>query len=112
MVASGVYFVAEYQMRHRTGSYFFDFAFPKLKLLLEIDSWTYHHTRRQRIRDACKNRFVEENGWRLIRLKNGSKLGLRAVRAVRKFRNERVAAEEEQRMQRLAFFAESDDPEI
>ena len=86
-------------MKHGAGSYFFDFAIPKLRLLLEIDGWSYHHTRRQRVRDACKHKFAEEQGWKLIRLKNKSKVGQRAVKAIGNYRREK-----------LSKFAGTDDP--
>lgn len=100
LMVVGEQFFPEYEMKHGTGSYFFDFAFPKLKLLLEIDGWSYHHTKRQKIRDACKHKFAEAHGWKLIRLKGKTKIGLRAVRAVRDYR-----------LQKLSSFAGTDDPE-
>lgn len=83
----GIQFIQEYEMRHSSGSYFFDFALPRLKLLVEIDSWSYHHTKRHKIRDACKHSFAEANGWTLIRLRGKSKIGLRAIRAIREYRS-------------------------
>lgn len=93
-------FFPEYEMKHDTGFYYFDFALPKLKLLLEIDGWSYHHTKRQKIRDACKHKFAEAHGWKLIRVKGKTKVGLRAVRAVHEYRRQKLSA-----------WAGTDDPE-
>ncbi len=49
------------------GPFIFDFAFPKLKVLMEVDSWTCITpsvaTERRR-----KHRYAEENGWDVVRL--------------------------------------------
>src|SRR6267142_1906043 len=75
----GEHFLPEYKL----GSFVFDFAFPRLKLLMEVDSWTWHHTGRRKQNDARKLRYAEKCGWRPARLKVGPKLGRRACGLVR-----------------------------
>jgi len=82
----GESFVPEYKL----GPYIFDFGFPKLKFLLEVDSWTWHHSRSRRIRDARKASFANELGWEVYRLRVGPKLGKRACDTVRAARLVRI----------------------
>ena len=74
-------FNAEYRVG--TAKFFYDFAFPRLKLLLEIDSRTWHGSKRKRRVDAAKKANAEAHGWKLVRVFNGPKIGLRAVKLVR-----------------------------
>lgn len=78
----GEHFIPEYQL----GPYLFDFAFPKLMLLMEVDSWTWHSSRSRHARDGRKTSFAREAGWELHRLRVGPKLGKRACHAVRTMR--------------------------
>lgn len=78
----GEQFIPEFQL----GPFLYDFAFPKLKLLMEVDSWTWHHSRNRRIRDGRKVSFAHEAGWEFRRLKVGPKLGKRACNTVREMR--------------------------
>lgn len=82
----GEYFIPEY----RLGPFIFDFAFPKLKLVMEVDSWTWHHTRSRKQSDARKLRYAEEHGWELMRLRVGPKLEKRACELVRSCRLSRI----------------------
>ena len=75
----GEHFIPEY----RLGPFIFDFAFPKLKLVMEVDSWTWHHTRSRKRNDARKLQYAQENGWKVARLRVGPKLGKRACDLVR-----------------------------
>jgi hypothetical protein len=82
----GEWFIPEHQL----GPFIYDFAFPKLKLLMEVDSWTWHHSRNRRVRDGRKASFAREAGWEFFRLKIGPKLGWRACYAVRAMRLWRI----------------------
>lgn len=57
--------VAEYEL----GPYTYDFAFPRLMLLIELDSKTYHRTRRQLRVDSLKDGYAKRNEWKLQRIK-------------------------------------------
>jgi very-short-patch-repair endonuclease len=74
-------FIAEYKVG--AAKFLYDFAFPKLKLLLEVDSRTWHRSERKRRVDAVKKANAVTHGWKLVRVFNGPKVGLRAVRLVR-----------------------------
>ena len=75
----GEWFVAE----RKIGAFIYDFAFPNLNLLLEVDSRTWHRSRHKRKVDAVKHANAETHGWKLVRVFNGPKIGKRAVRLVR-----------------------------
>lgn len=75
---TGYRFIQDYPM----GPWFYDFAFPTLRLMLEIDGRSYHQTPRQRDRDAVKEQFARSRGWKLVRLTAGVKTDLEAERAV------------------------------
>ena len=75
----GEHFIAEYKI----GKFIYDFAFPKLMLLLEADSRTWHSSKHKRRVDAVKHVNAEAHGWKLVRVNNGPKVGNRAVRLVR-----------------------------
>lgn len=72
-------FVAEYKI----GKFLYDFAFPRLKLLLEVDSRTWHSSKHKKHVDRVKGGIANEHGWKLVRVFNGPKVGLRAVKLVR-----------------------------
>jgi hypothetical protein len=82
----GEQFIPEFSF----GPFIFDFAFPKLKVLMEVDSWTWHHTRSRKQNDARKRRYAEENGWEVVRLRVGPKLERRACELVRACRLLRI----------------------
>ncbi|MDB6175053.1 MAG: hypothetical protein JWL59_4364 [Chthoniobacteraceae bacterium] len=71
-------FVPEYQMDKAT----FDFAIPSLKLLIEIDSKSYHSSERQKKRDRWKTAVAKENEWTLFRIQPCPKMELKIERAV------------------------------
>jgi very-short-patch-repair endonuclease len=50
------------------GPYWYDFAVPKLRLLIELDSSTYHRGYRL-ARDHAKSRYAKESSWKLIRFR-------------------------------------------
>jgi hypothetical protein len=49
------------------GKYRVDFALVERKIVIEIDGHDYHKTREQRTRDAQRERYLQLNGWRVIR---------------------------------------------
>lgn len=55
-----------FQQEFPLGKFWFDFAIPALRLLIEVDSWTYHHTPWQLRRDAAKRKVGETEGWKVV----------------------------------------------
>lgn len=51
-------------------NFVFDFALPRLRLLIEIDSKTYHSAAWRKKRDANKTAWATQNGWHLARLRS------------------------------------------
>lgn len=49
------------------GKFFLDFAFPDIRLAIELDGHEFHKTKEQRTSDAKRQRWIELNGWKLIR---------------------------------------------
>lgn len=49
------------------GPYYADFALPEDKLAIEIDGQEFHASKEQRTRDAKRDRFFMEQGWRVAR---------------------------------------------
>ncbi len=43
-----------------------DFAFPKLKIAIEIDGSYWHSSEAQKNKDARKDKFLTERGWKVI----------------------------------------------
>ena len=64
------------------GPFIFDFAVPRLRLLIEVDSVSYHTTASKKKRDQAKTHLVLEQGWRLVRLKPSKHLRNDAFAAV------------------------------
>lgn len=79
-------FVAE----RKIGKFIYDFAFQRLKLLIEVDSYTYHRSNKKKMIDATKHRNAVQHGWRLVRVRGKSKLGKRAVQVIRARRMELI----------------------
>lgn len=52
----------------KVGKYRIDLAFPEYLLAIECDGKEWHSSSRQRNRDAEKDKFLGENGWRIIRI--------------------------------------------
>jgi len=72
-----------YVREFKIGEFSYDFAFPRLKVLLEVDGWTYHrykpsgkHTK------GSREAVATDAGWKLIHVMNGPGLNKRAVTAV------------------------------
>lgn len=47
--------------------YRLDFAIPDKKIAIEIDGHDYHKTKEQRTNDAQRERFLQEQGWFVVR---------------------------------------------
>lgn len=69
--------VAEYPL----GGYLFDFAVPKLRLLIELDS-RYHHSAGRRRRDRLKSETARDKLWKLVRLSASPGVGTEVMRVV------------------------------
>lgn len=49
------------------GKYRVDFAIKELRIAIELDGHDYHKTKEQRSYDARRERYLQRNGWRVIR---------------------------------------------
>jgi very-short-patch-repair endonuclease len=76
--AAGVRYVAGY----RIGQWYFDFAFRRRRILLEIDSWTYHHGWRRQVTDHSKDQAAAQAGWQLCRLRAERGLGYKVLSTI------------------------------
>lgn len=63
---SGEKAYAEYTL----GRFIFDFAIPKLRLLIEIDSESYHSSWQSKDRDRQKNEWAKRNHWEIARIRS------------------------------------------
>lgn len=64
-VAVGI--ISGIEPQYWIGSYRVDFAIPDKKIVIELDGHDYHKTKEQRTGDAKRERFLELEGWRVIR---------------------------------------------
>jgi very-short-patch-repair endonuclease len=55
----------------KLGSFIYDFAVPKLGLLIELDSRRYHTNTRHRLRDSHKDKSAVGYGWTVKRIRIG-----------------------------------------
>lgn len=53
--------------QYEIGPYRVDFAIPDKKVAIELDGHDYHKTKEQRTNDAQRERYLELEGWRVIR---------------------------------------------
>ena len=67
---------------YKIGPYTFDFAILGLRLLVEVDSWSYHRTDRQQARDRRKTAYAASQHWALVRVKPGPHLQMELLKAV------------------------------
>lgn len=58
-----------YEEQYQIGTYQLDFAFPELKIDLEIDGDQHHLDKRIVESDKRRNLYLEELGWTIIRVK-------------------------------------------
>jgi very-short-patch-repair endonuclease len=63
--------------------FIYDFAVPALRLLIEVDSRSYHRFPRQQKRDRVKTLHAQRKHWKLVRLKVNESVGLEAHLAVK-----------------------------
>ena len=59
----------KFRRQHPIGPYFADFACPEVKLVVELDGDT-HGEEVQQHRDAVRTRFMELEGWQVLRIWN------------------------------------------
>ncbi len=59
----------KFRRQHPIGPYIADFACVKAKLIVEVDGAT-HWSAEQRAHDARRSAFLEERGWRIVRVTN------------------------------------------
>ncbi len=62
----GIRFEQEFPL----GGFFFDFAVPLFRMLIEVDSYTYHRHPSRRHRDREKTAIAERDGWKVARVSN------------------------------------------
>lgn len=65
LAGTGMFFEQEKPL----GPYWFDFCLPRLSLLIEVDSHTYHRWPRQLARDAAKDKLAQESGYSVVRVR-------------------------------------------
>jgi len=53
----------------KIGGFIFDFVILHLRMLIEIDSDTYHRSWKRSKRDSHKTAWAQENFWHLVRIK-------------------------------------------
>ncbi len=58
-----------FRRQHPIGPYIADFACIEARLVIEIDGAT-HGTAEERAYDESRTRFMEANGWRVVRFTN------------------------------------------
>jgi very-short-patch-repair endonuclease len=56
-----------FQTQFKIGQYRVDFAYEYPKIAIEVDGHEYHSTKEQRGRDAQRDRFIQAEGWRVLR---------------------------------------------
>jgi very-short-patch-repair endonuclease len=64
LLKTGYRFIREFAV----GFYHFDLAIPAIRLLIEIDSWSYHRKNWQKERDQRKQELAESKGWKVARV--------------------------------------------
>lgn len=55
----------------KLGPFIYDFAVPKIGLLIELDSRKYHTNTRHRTRDSYKDKNAMNHGWTIKRVRIG-----------------------------------------
>jgi very-short-patch-repair endonuclease len=64
------------------GPFTYDFAIPKLNLLIELDSKRWHSLSSRKDRDRRKEEVAKEAGWDLKRFRASSNIGFKVLRYV------------------------------
>lgn len=83
LASCGQKVLAEYPL----GKFYFDFAVPALRLLIEVDSAFYHRLPRQKKRDRFKDELARLTGWKVARI-GTERAELDALQAVLDRKNE------------------------
>jgi very-short-patch-repair endonuclease len=60
---------ARFRRQHPIGPYIADFAWVAGRLVLELDGST-HHTEKGHTHDAHRDAYMQQRGWRVIRIEN------------------------------------------
>jgi len=79
LVKEGWFIVAEFTLEKK---FIYDFSIPKLRMLIEIDSHSYHQFAKQIKRDKRKTAWAKEHGWHLVRFKPSESMGGDIIKAV------------------------------
>jgi very-short-patch-repair endonuclease len=79
LTGCGFQVYAEYKLEN----FIYDFAIPRLRLLIEIDSRKYHRFPRQKRKDSLKTQIAIKSHWKLVRLTPSDGLRISAVETVR-----------------------------
>lgn len=61
------YTLSDVEPQHQIDKYRADFAYPKNKIVVELDGHDYHKTKEQRTNDAKRDRKLMEDGWKVLR---------------------------------------------
>ena len=64
LATTGYFFIQEYQL----GGFSYDFAIPKLHLVIEADGRAYHQHASRHRRDMTKTTIAAKAGWELARV--------------------------------------------
>lgn len=76
---TGYSFTREFKI----GKFSFDFAFLRLRVLLEVDGWVYHRYKPAGLKTpGSREAVAAKAGWTLVHVLNGPGLSRRAVAAV------------------------------
>jgi very-short-patch-repair endonuclease len=67
--------------QHEIGKYRCDFIHEESKTVIEVDGHEYHHTQEQRTNDLKRQRFLQSEGWQVIRF-TGSEIYRDAKRCI------------------------------
>lgn len=65
--ASPKWLVRDLQPQYSVGNYRLDFAIPEIRFCVELDGHDAHKSKEQRTHDASRDRWLELNGWRVVR---------------------------------------------
>lgn len=57
----------ELKPQHKIGRFRVDFAHPETMVVIELDGHQYHHSRKDRTKDAQRARWIQAQSWQVIR---------------------------------------------
>jgi len=70
-----------FECEFKVENFFFDFALPHLRVLIEIDSYSYHKGIRAE-KDGRKAQAAKKAGWDLLRFKPSKRLKVKVLRSL------------------------------